>query len=154
MINNMGKTKDNSAFSTSDEKIDKFLREAVEKKTKEINLQSSFESKNGHISSSNDLPSEDNLDPNYYIKKANASVLLDTLAPEIRKNEEKKREHKDKLIKYVSIFLGAQFLIIFILILIVIISIVVFHAINKDLSQDTVRMLFAFFWNLYYISNC
>lgn len=72
-------------------------------------------------------------------------MLLDTLAPEIRNNEEKKREHKDKLIKYVSIFLGAQFLIIFILILIVIISIVVFHAINKDFSQDTVRMLFAFF---------
>ena len=38
------------------------------------------------------------LDAQSYIRKANAEVLLKTLAPQITKNEKKKREHKDKLI--------------------------------------------------------
>lgn len=80
-----------------------------------------------------------------YIKTANAKVLLNTLAPQISGNEEKKREHKDKLIKYVSIFLGTQFLIIFILTMLIIISIIVFHAIGKDFSATMLQMIFTFF---------
>lgn len=79
------------------------------------------------------------------INSINGKVLLGTLAPEVSKNEDKKRQHKDKLIKYVSIFLGVQFIIIFILIMMVIISIIVFHALKRDFSPETINMLFAFF---------
>lgn len=94
-----------------------------------------------------DIDEKSNLenDINHYIETANAKVLLNTLAPQVSKNEEKKREHKDKLIRYISLFLGAQFLIIFILVMIVIISIIVFHALKNDFSSGTINMLFAFF---------
>lgn len=48
-----------------------------------------------------------------YIQTANAKILLNTLAPEVSANEQRKREHKDKLLKYVSLFLGVQFFIVF-----------------------------------------
>lgn len=70
---------------------------------------------------------------------------MNTLAPDVSKNEERKRDHKDKLIKYVSIFLGVQFAIIFILIMTVIISTIVFHALGNDFPTTMLQMLFAFF---------
>lgn len=85
----------------------------------------------------------DNID--YYIQTANAKILLETLAPEISANEQKKRNHKDKLIKYVSIFIGFQFLVIFILVMLVLISIIVFHSLDNDFSQELLQMIFAFF---------
>ena len=84
---------------------------------------------------------------NYYIQTANAKILLETLAPEVSQNEKKKREHKDTLIKYVSIFLGVQFLIIFILVMMILVSVIVFHALGKDFSQKLMEMIFAFFGN-------
>lgn len=80
-----------------------------------------------------------------YIKTANDQVLISTLAPEITANEAKKREHKDKLITYVSIFLGVQFFVIFVLIMIIIISVIAFHSSGNDMPFATVNMLFAFF---------
>lgn len=63
-----------------------------------------------------------------YIKTANTDILRNTLAPQIKANEEKKREHKDKLIKYISYFLGGQFVIVAVLVLLILISMLVFHA--------------------------
>lgn len=80
-----------------------------------------------------------------YVKTANAKILLNTLAPEVSKNEETKREHKEKLIKYVSIFLGVQFLIVFVFAMTVLVSIIVFHAVENDFSLGLIEMLFAFF---------
>ena len=80
-----------------------------------------------------------------YIQTANAKILLNTLAPEVSANEQRKREHKDKLLKYVSLFLGVQFFIVFVLIMIVIIAIIVFHALEKDFSTGTIELLLAFF---------
>ena len=80
-----------------------------------------------------------------YIQTANAKILLNTLAPEVSANEQRKREHKDNLLKYVSLFLGVQFFIVFVLIMIVIIAIIVFHALEKDFSTGTIELLLAFF---------
>lgn len=85
------------------------------------------------------------LEAEQYIRKANAEVLLSTLAPEITLNEKKKREHKDKLIKYLARFLAFQFAFVFIIIMIAIVSIIYFHAANNPLSQGMVNVLFAFF---------
>lgn len=85
------------------------------------------------------------LDAQSYIRKANAEVLLKTLAPQITKNEKKKREHKDKLIKYVSIFLGSQFIFVFVIIIVAMLSIICFHALDKPLDQNVINILFAFF---------
>lgn len=80
-----------------------------------------------------------------YIKTANTDILRNTLAPQIQQNEEKKREHKDKLIKYISYFLGGQFIIVVILILLILISMIVFHALKNDYSENILQMIFAFF---------
>lgn len=85
------------------------------------------------------------LETEQYIRKANADVLLKTLAPEVTANEQKKREHKDRLIKYVSIFLGVQFVFVFLIIIAAIAAIICFHALDKPLSQSIVNILFAFF---------
>ena len=86
-----------------------------------------------------------NLDAESFIRRANAEVLLRTLAPQITKNEKKKREHKDKLIKYVSIFLGVQFIFVFVIIIVAMLSIICFHALDKPLDQNVINILFAFF---------
>lgn len=94
---------------------------------------------------SEDVPEEswDNTDE--FIKSTNAKVVLNTLAPEISENEKAKRKHKDKLLKWVSVFLGAQFVVIFVLIMTVLIAILKFHDRGNDLSASTIQMLFAFF---------
>lgn len=79
------------------------------------------------------------------VSGANNKVLLNTLAPEVSKNEEKKRKHKDILLKNVTIFLGLQFLAIFILVMTIIIAIIVFHALGNHLSSELVGILFGFF---------
>lgn len=80
-----------------------------------------------------------------YIKTANTDILRNTLAPQIKANEEKKREHKDKLIKYISYFLGGQFVIVAVLVLLILISMLVFHALKNDYSENILQMIFAFF---------
>lgn len=88
---------------------------------------------------------EYDLETEQYINDANAAVLLKTLAPQIRKNEKKKREHKDKLIKYLARFLAFQFAFVFIIIMVAIVAIIYFHADKNPLSQGMVNILFAFF---------
>ncbi len=136
--NNNSEKKENNEFEYS--QVDKIFENAVDDITNSNIL-------NSTNVEANEVDSEFVLEEgiNHYIETANAKVLLNTLAPQVSKNEEKKREHKDKLIKYVSIFLGAQFTIIFILVMVVIISIIVFHALKNDFSSGTINMLFAFF---------
>lgn len=126
---------------TKEEQVERILENAVA----DIPTVNKESNSNRAINDEQEKEKESWEDINYYVETANAKILLETLAPEVSKNEEKKREHKDKLIKYVSIFLGLQFAVIFILIMIVLISIIVFHALGNDFSFDMVKMLFAFF---------
>ena len=111
------------------------------------NALDSFDSKSTHEKNANQKQQQNtyDLDIEGYIRKANADVLLKTLAPEITLNEQKKREHKDKLIKYLARFLVFQFAFVFIIIMTTIVSIICFHATNNPLSQGVVNILFAFF---------
>ena len=54
---------------------------------------------------------------NRIVDSDNKYFLVKVLSPEITKNEEKKREHKDKLISIIKYFLLFQFLIISLLLI-------------------------------------
>lgn len=131
----------NKNMQNTDDEVTQLLEEEVESFEPIYFRDITISSKDDD--SEDDIILEDKI--NSYVENINGKVLLGTLAPEVSKNEEKKREHKDKLIKYVSIFLGTQFIIIFILIMIVIVSIIAFHAKKNDFSSGTINMLFAFF---------
>ncbi len=127
--------KENVFSEEIDSRVDEILKNQAEQ------AQSSQKSVND-----SEFSEQESLDKTeYYIRTANAKILLDTLAPEVSKNEKRKRKHKDKLIKYVSIFLGAQFIAIFILIAVVIGAIIVFHNAKNDLPISTINIFFAFF---------
>lgn len=83
---------------------DDLLRyESSEKKNDFVeDLQNEFEEENSD--------SEDMLMK--IINNANQYFLLKILSPEIRRNESKKRVHKDKLISIVKVFLICQFFIL------------------------------------------
>lgn len=92
------KQKDNSSKS----KIDDVLRSEL------FNGKNDFEEE---IENESDSISADSI-ADKIIDNANQYFLVKILSPEIRKNEDKKRKHKDKLIAIVKIFLICQFFIL------------------------------------------
>lgn len=78
------------------------------------------------------------------IDNANNYFLVKILSPEITGNENKKREHKDKLIKIIPIFLIAQFIVLVFLTFGVIVGIYYFHWIKNDLDLSYVQLLVGF----------
>lgn len=70
------------------------------------------------------------------IDNANEYVLLKTLSPEITKNEKKKREHKDTLMKIVKGFLIAQFSFVALVLIGTFVMIFVFHGMKNDLDME------------------
>lgn len=75
------------------------------------------------------------------IDSANQYFLLKILSPEITKNEDKKREHKDILIKLVKIFLAFQFFIVTVLVLGTIIMVFVFHGVGKEMDLSYINTI-------------
>lgn len=75
------------------------------------------------------------------IDSANQYFLLKILSPEITKNEDKKREHKDILINLVKIFLAFQFFIVTVLVLGTIIMVFVFHGVGKELDLSYINTI-------------
>ena len=134
------KSEDNILSDTGDLEINEILNQAMEdvSNTKNNVLDTSLVKDNLNDKKQNDTMK-------YYIKTANTDILRNTLAPQTEKNEEKKREHKDKLIKYISYVLGGQFVIIAVLVLLILISMIVFHALGNDYSESVLHMIFAFF---------
>lgn len=128
-------SKENDFSEEIDNKLDEILENQAER------VQDSQESVNDpKVSEKESLDKTE-----YYIRTANAKILLDTLAPEVSKNEKRKRKHKDKLIKYVSIFLCMQFIAIFILVIVVIGAIIFFHNAKNDIPINIINIFFAFF---------
>lgn len=78
------------------------------------------------------------------IDNANKYFLVKILSPEITNNEEKKREHKDKLINIVKIFLIFQFSILMILLFGIIIAIFVFHGLKNDFELSYIETIIKF----------
>lgn len=78
------------------------------------------------------------------IKNANNQFLLNVLSPEITANENKKRNHKDKLLTAVEVFLGIQFLVVFILVGYTLFKILYCHEHQNPLSDGTLKIIFTF----------
>ena len=81
---------------------------------------------------------------NRIVDSANKYFLVKVLSPEITKNEEKKREHKDKLISIIKYFLLFQFLIISLLLIGIVTMIFVFHGLGNDLEISYIDIIIKF----------
>lgn len=79
---------------------------------------------------------QSNLDVGSFVEEENKRYLSDAVTIEVAKNEEKKRLHKDKLLKSVTWFLGIQFGLFFILLSGVIVMTIVAHMINNPFEAD------------------
>lgn len=103
-----------------------------------------FKSSDNEVFEKNDFieeaPSEKE-DQQNIIDNANEYVLLKTLSPEITKNEEKKREHKDILMKIVQSFLIAQFCFVAFVLIGTFVMIFVFHGTKNDLKLEYFNLI-------------
>lgn len=78
------------------------------------------------------------------IDNANSYFLIKILSPEITKNEDRKRQHKNDLINIVKIFLIAQFITLFFLLFGIIIMIFIFHGMGNDLELSYIKTIIGF----------
>lgn len=99
----------------------------------------------------NDLRNEytsGDINTKYNIKEivdtANKYFLIEILSPELKNNENKKREHKGQLINIVKYFLIFQFLFLFVLLCGTLVMIFVFHGIGNDLQLDYIEIIIKF----------
>ncbi len=74
-----------------------------------------------------------------YIKNANNKVLVETLSPQIEKNERVKRIHKSILLSMLVFFLIAQFLALYIFT-----NMVLEYAIDESSDVEMAKQLFTF----------
>lgn len=82
------------------------------------------------------------VDANQIIANNNTTTIAETIPHEITKNEEKKREHKDLLLKIVMWFLGVQFGLFFLLLTGVIVCLIIGHMIDKPFPTEMTTMIF------------
>lgn len=96
-----------------------------------------------NIGSNNiDLSPAQTVDANQIIANNNTTTIAETIPYEITKNEEKKREHKDLLLKIVMWFLGVQFGLFFLLLTGVIVCLIIGHMIDKPFPTEMTTMIF------------
>ena len=96
-----------------------------------------------NIGSNNiDLSPAQTVDANQIIANNNTTTIAETIPHEITKNEEKKREHKDLLLKIVMWFLGVQFGLFFLLLTGVIVCLIIGHMIDKPFPTEMTTMIF------------
>ncbi len=81
---------------------------------------------------------------NKIIDNANKYFLVKILSPEITKNENKKRKHKDKLIQIIKLFLVFQLIIISLLLFGIIAMIFVFHGLGNELELSYINIIIRF----------
>ena len=96
-----------------------------------------------NIGSNNiDLSPAQTVDANQILANTNTTTIAETIPHEITKNEEKKREHKDLLLKIVMWFLGVQFGLFFLLLTGVIVCLIIGHMIDKPFPTEMTTMIF------------
>nr|DAU86629.1 MAG TPA: hypothetical protein [Caudoviricetes sp.] len=96
-----------------------------------------------NIESNNiDLSPAQTVDANQIIANNNTMTIAEAIPHEITKNEEKKREHKDLLLKIVMWFLGLQFGLFFLLLTGVIVCLIIGHMTNKPFPIEMTTMIF------------
>ena len=96
-----------------------------------------------NIGSNNiDLSPAQTVDANQIIANNNTTTIAETIPHELTKNVEKKREHKDLLLKIVMWFLGVQFGLFFLLLTGVIVCLIIGHMIDKPFPTEMTTMIF------------
>lgn len=100
------------------------LRKNIEKHTSVINF------------------STDNINGNSVLENENIKTLKESITNEIGKNETKRREHKDILLRVMIWFLGIQFGLFFVLLSGTIIVTMVAHLIGNPFSLELIRELY------------
>lgn len=83
-------------------------------------------------------------DTDLIVKNTNNMFLMNVLSPEIKENEIKKREHKDKLMRAVSAFLLFQFIIVGLMIASILGAFIYCHILNNPFPDSTIQMFFTF----------
>ncbi len=78
------------------------------------------------------------------VNTANKYFLIEILSPELKYNEERKREHKDKLIDIMKYFLLFQFILLSFLLLGVISVVFVFHGLKNDIDLNYLKTIINF----------
>lgn len=78
------------------------------------------------------------------ISNTNSKVLLEVLSPEVSKNEDKKRTHKDKLMKMMGTFLVFQFIFTALLVGVSVTFIVLCHYKGNPFDDETIKIIFTF----------
>ena len=78
------------------------------------------------------------------IEDTNKEFLLRVLSPQIEKNEEKKRVHKDWLMIVMGSFLVLQFLLVAIMISYFGYWMIELHKLEKPIKDSTIQMIFTF----------
>lgn len=87
---------------------------------------------------------QDKKKPDEIIKNANNWFLVKILAPQISKNEAKKRKHKDWLMIIMSVFLALQFSIVAVMIGYSGYHIINVHKAGTPFSDSTLKIIFTF----------
>lgn len=86
----------------------------------------------------------ENISPDYAIRNANELFLIQTLSPEITSNEEKKRDHKDALIKIMRRSLTFQFIALALMVIGFITMVFVFHGLGNDFDLEYMNAIIKF----------
>lgn len=141
---------DNSTYEKLDEKQN--TEEVVKRQLHEelLKLQSEVEKTTQQNNIENDLTQEtkqqksDSSVIDKIIQDANQYFLVKILSPEITKNEDKKREHKDILIEIVKNFLNFQFKALKWIVGGTIFMIFAFHALKNDLELEYIEVIIKF----------
>lgn len=99
------------------------------------------------VEKSEEAPNSDEIKENQakeVIKTANNKFLLDVLSPEIKKNEDRKRTHKDILLIAVAVFLSIQFIMVFCFSGYTLVSIIRCHKTGNPFDLPTIKLLLGF----------
>lgn len=78
------------------------------------------------------------------IKNVNNEFLLNVLSPEIKKNEDKKRKHKDWLMVIMGLFLLFQFILVAVIICCFGYCVINAHMKEIPFSDSTIKIIFTF----------
>lgn len=121
------------------EDIDKALRDMISVERISNDFKEVKEEKHSSEKSENDEQDFDGL-----IDNSNKLFLIKILSPEITRNEDKKRSHKDELIDLVTVFLKSQFRIVSILMLGTISAIMLFHMFKNPMDVLIIETIFKY----------
>lgn len=136
------KDKVNSSEKTETKDKTEYVEDLMGNFLKETLSKSAVKTYNVQLDNSKGIDQTERI--NRLIKNVNNEFLIHVLSPEIQKNEEKKRKHKDWLMIIMGLFLLFQFILVAIIICALGYFVVKAHLSGNPFSDSTIRILFTF----------